>query len=144
MSKIEFRDEVGDTISEDTSFIFADNWKIIIESFNDSVKIYSSKDEIIFQISNDNLLRQHRNYYFLNFKDPGEFWRVKILKLEKDTLEFDNILSEDDIKLIKNMKSVEIKKDSINEETQYFLKPSKRELKKILKYRSSGEKFIKQ
>ncbi len=143
LTKTEFREEIGDTISEDTSFTFTDNWFITIKSFGDSVSIKSSKNEEIFQISENQLLRYYKDYYFLNYKDSNEYWKVKILKLTGDTLEFDNILTDDDLRFIKNITAIEIYTDSVHEEKEFFLKPTKRELKKILKRRLHGEKFVK-
>jgi len=143
LTKSEFREEVGDTISDDTSFTFTNNWDITIKSFGDSVRILSSKNEDIFQISETQLLRYYKDYYFLNFKDSNEYWKVKILQLKGDTLEFDNILTDDDLRFIKNITAIEVYTDSINEEKEYFLKPTKRELKRILKRRLHGEKFVK-
>lgn len=143
LTKTEFREEIGDTISEDTSFMFTDNWNITIKSFGDSVNIISSKSDEIFRVSKSQLLRYYKNYYFLNFKDSNEYWKVKIIQLKGDTLEFDNILTEDDLRFIKNIIAVEIYTDSIHDEKEYFLNPTKRELKKILKRRLKGEQFVK-
>ncbi|MBU8892470.1 MAG: hypothetical protein KOO66_06805 [Bacteroidales bacterium] len=143
MTKAEFREETGDTISEDTSFTFTDNWDITIKSFGDSVKVFSSKDDELFKISDQQILREYKGIYFLNYKDTNDYWKVKILNLEKDTLEFDIILFEKDMENIRNITMVEIVQDSTEESTRYYLNPTKRELKKILKKRSTGEKFVK-
>ncbi len=143
MSKVEFREEVGDTISEDTSFAFADNWQITIKSYRDSVKVFSKKDEELFKISETQILRQYKGYFFLNKKDTNDYWKVKILKLEGDTLEYDYILTEEDLKKIENITKVETYTDTTEESTVYYLKPSKRELRKILRKRSQGEKYVK-
>ncbi len=143
MTKIEFREETGDTISEDTSFTFTDNWEITIKSFGDSVKIFSKKDDELFNISERQILREYKGYYFLNYKDTNDFWKVKILKLEADTLEFDFILRADDMQRIRNITNVEVKKDSSEESSKYYLDPTRRELRKILRKRSQGEKFVK-
>lgn len=143
MTKIEFREETGDTISEDTSFTFTDNWEITIKSFGDSVKIFSKKDDELFNISERQILREYKGYYFLNYKDTNDYWKVKILKLEADTLEFDFILRADDMQRIRNITKVEVKKDSSEESSKYYLNPTRRELKKILRKRLVGEKYVK-
>ncbi|MFC2151173.1 hypothetical protein ACFLSE_01485 [Bacteroidota bacterium] len=143
MTKVEFREEMGDTISEDTSFTFADNWDIKIKSFGDSVNVFSKKDDELFKISEDQILRGYKGYYFVNFLDTNDFWRVKILKLTGDTLEFDHLLIEEDIEYIKGITAVETHSDTSEEISEYYLDPTKRELKKILKQRSQGEKFVK-
>lgn len=143
MTRSEFHEETGDTISEDTSFNFAGNWVITIRSIGDTIKIFSTKDEELFRISEFQLLRKFREYYFLNIKDSNEYWKVKILTLKGDSLEFDDILTDDDIAYIKNITAVEVYTDTSRDEKKYFLKPTKRELKKILKRRMQGEKFVK-
>ncbi|MCK5169197.1 MAG: hypothetical protein KAQ75_04890 [Bacteroidales bacterium] len=143
MTKVEFSEETGDSISEDTSFTFADNWDITVNSFGDSVKVFSRKDEELFKISDQQILREYKGYYFLNYQDTNDYWKVKILNLVKDTLEFDIILSDDDIENIRNITKVETVQDTTEESSKYFLKPTKRELKKILKKRSTGDKFVK-
>ena len=143
MSITEFKKEAGDSISTDTSFTFTDNWKFKIVSKGDSVQIYSSKDEELFKISEDHLLREYKDYYFLNYKDTNDFWKVKILNTYDDTLEFDFILSTDDMKLIKKITKVETVRDTVEDLERYYLKPTKRELKKILKKRTRGEKYLK-
>ncbi len=143
MTKVEFCEETGDSISEDTSFTFADNWDITVNSFGDSVKVFSRKDDELFKISDQQILREYKEYYFLNYKDTNDYWKVKILNLVKDTLEFDNILSDDDMENIRNITMVETVQDSTDETSKYYLKPTKRELKKILKKRLAGDKYIK-
>ncbi len=143
MTKIEFREETGDTIPTDTSFAFADKWDVKVMSIGDSVYVYSRKDEQLFKISDRNILREYKGYYFLNYKDSTAYWKVKILKLYNDTLEFDYILTEDDIVNIVSITTVESVKDTTEDVIKYYLQPSKRQLKKILKRRSQGEKFIK-
>jgi len=143
MTKLEFREEIGDTISEDTSFTFADNWDITIKSKGDSIHVFSKKDEELFKISDKHLLRLYKGYYFLNFKDTNDYWKVKVLKLKGDTLEYDYILTEDDLENIKNITLVEVITDTTEENKAYYLKPTKRELRKILKKRSQGEKYFK-
>lgn len=143
MSLSEFRTEVDDSISTDTSFTFTDNWFFKIVPKGDSVKIYSSKDEKLFEISEEQLLREYKDYYFLNYRDTNDFWKVKILNVYDDTLEFDYILSTKDIKLINKITKVETVHDTVEDAKRYYLKPSKRELRKILKKRTRGEKYVK-
>jgi len=143
MTQKEFKNETGDTLSKDTSFMFSDNWHISIQSSGDSVKIFSSKDEEVFHISERQLLREYNGYYFLNYKDTNNYWKVKVLRVEKDSLEFDFILDEEDVQHIRNITSIETRKDSTKKSIRYFLDPSRRELRKILRKRASGKKYIK-
>jgi len=143
LSKIEFREEMGDTISEDTSFVFADSWNIHIKTVGDSVNVFSSRDEELFSISNQNILREYRGYYFLNLKDTNDYWKVKVLKLQGDTLEFDHLLTQKDIETIKNITTVESVTDTTEEISKHYLKPSKREIKKILKKRGRGNLYVR-
>ena len=47
------------------------------------------------------------------------------------------------MKLVKKITKVETVQDSTDDSAKYYLQPTKRELKKILRKRSRGEKFIK-
>lgn len=144
MSKFEFQDETGDSLTNDTSFSFTDNWHVKVKAFGDSVKVFSWKDDVQFEISDSQLLRKYRGIYFLNAKDTNDLWKVQILHLDDDTLEFDDILTADDIKKIKLITPVTEVQDTANEKiTRYFLNPSKRELRAILKKRKKGNTFLK-
>jgi hypothetical protein len=143
MTKVEFREETGDSIAEDTAFTFSGNWQITVKSFGDSVHIFSKKDDELFRISKRQILREYKGYYFLNYQDTNNFWKVKILKLQEDTLEFDFILRDDDMRQIRNITTVEVKQDSSVESSKYYLDPTRRELKRILRKRKSGEKYVK-
>jgi len=145
MSRIEFQEETGDSLAKDTSFLFTDNWHIKVKTFGDSVKVFSWKDEVQFEISDDQLLREYRNIYFLNSRDTGDYWKVKILYMSADTLEYDDILSTDDMDKIKMLTSVKEQRDTSKErDTRYFLDPTRRELRKILRTRAGGNKYYKQ
>ena len=45
--------------------------------------------------------------------------------------------------IIKKITKVETVQDTLEGESKYYLKPTKRELKKILKKRGRGEKYLK-
>lgn len=145
MSHAEFMLETGDTIIKDTSFVFTDNWLINVKFHDDSVFINSSREEEIFKVSENQLLRKFKKYYFLNYKDTNDLWKIEILKLTKDTLEFGNILTKEDLEQIKGITSVEEYTDSTDsgKSTKYYLSPARKELKKILMYRTRGEKFVR-
>lgn len=146
MSIDSFKAETGDTIIKDTSFIFTDNWHINMKVLGDSIYVNSSREEDVFSFSDEQLLRKYKGYYFLNFKDTNDLWRVELIKRSKDTLEFGSILTKEDLDRVKGITSVESYVDSneSGKSTKYYLKPSKREVRKILKYRTKGEIFIKQ
>ena len=145
MSKKEYRNETGDSIARDTSFLFTDNWHIKVKSFGDSVNVFSWKDEVQFELSEDQHLRKYRGFYFLNTRDTSDYWKVKILSLHDDTLEYDDILTIDEIEKIKKIAAVTEYSDTSNEkDTRYILNPKRRELRKILKTRSMGDKYYKQ
>jgi hypothetical protein len=140
-----FKAETGDTLIKDTSFIFTDNWHIKMKVMGDSIYVNSSREEDIFTISDEQLLRKFKGYYFLNFKDTNDLWRVELIKKTKDTLEFGSILTKEDLEQIKGITSVESYIDSSEsgKTTKYYLNPARSEVRKILKYRTKGEKFKK-
>ena len=137
MSVESYKEETGDTIIKDTSFVFTDNWLINMSVMGDSVLINSSREEVLFKISENQLLRKYKGYYFLNFKDTNDLWKVELIKRTKDTLEFGNILTKEDIEKIKGITPVESYTDSTEsgKSTKYYLNPARKDLKKILKGR---------
>ncbi|MEE4196940.1 MAG: hypothetical protein V2I54_04800 [Bacteroidales bacterium] len=144
MSLDEFQQETGDTIAKDTSFLFTDNWHIKVKVYGDSVVVFSWKDEVQFELSEDQLLRKYRDYYFLNSRDTGDYWKVKILSLRGDTLEYADLLKAKEIEKIKSITSVTSTNDTSKEEdTRYYLDPNRRELRRILRTRTCGNKFFK-
>lgn len=147
MSFEDYSKETGDTIFNDTTFLFTDNWLIQMKVVGDSIAVNSSRVEEIFTISNEQLLRKYKGYYFLNFKDSNDLWRVELINLTKDTLEYGNILTKEDLERIKSFTFVESyidSSESSGKTTKYCLDPARREVKKILKNRTKGEQFIKQ
>jgi len=65
--------------------------------------------------------------------------------LHDDTLEYDDILTIDEIEKIKKIAAVTEYSDTSNEkDTRFILNPKRRELRKILKTRSMGDKYYKQ
>ena len=146
MSFDEYTKETGDSLFRDTTFLFTDNWLINMKTVGDSIAVKSSRIEELFSITNKQILRKYKGYYFLNYQDTNNLWRVELLKQERDTLEFGTILTKEDLEKIKSFTIVESYVDTTEsgKSTKYYLNPSKREVRKILKTRTPGEKFVKQ
>jgi len=110
----------------------------------DSVTVYYSYRDTIFNISDEHLIRRFKGHYFLNYKRTDNDWKVRRLTLDKNELTFSRVRIPEDISDLKEITEVqEIKSDS-GKVVGYKLNPSKKELKKLMKHRFSETKsYIK-
>jgi len=118
---------------------------------NDSIFYLQHALDTLFAIDKDHILKKYKSSYFLNYKYADNYWRVKKLTINKDTLLIgeitpgDTLLSFDYVE-----KEVEyVKSDSALveiESEKYILSPSKKEFKKLLRSEAfeTTEKYIKQ
>ena len=101
---------------------------------------YKEKDTS-FVISERNVLRFYKSSYFINIKkDDG--WKVKRLDLNKKTLTISSISPYDS--LFHTVPIVERKelKDDSGVVYNYQIKPTKRELKKLIKAKAFSENEV--
>lgn len=91
--------------------------------------------KIIFQLSDDQVLRYFKGMYFLNYKESDDFWTVKTVTLDKEgVLVFNRIYGgEEEINKIKKITSVEEITDNEGKVLNYKVKPTEKELKEIMK-----------
>jgi hypothetical protein len=144
----------------DTSkkFILRDNTVYISETGeevpviirNDSVFGTYITYDTVFHISDENILRKYKGYYFMNIRNDEEEWVVYKLKISKDgNASFCGISEEDEIEHLKEITTVFEEKNDKGEVTQYIIKPEKGDFKQIIKegyfkdcaeYRKVGKK----
>lgn len=108
----------------------------------DSAIVRVQSKETIFHISNSNILRYYKNTYFLNYRNSNNLYKVKILDLNrKGELIFKSLQTGS--QSISSLKEI-ITIDSLNK-NDYTVKPSKREIRKLLRSDLFAEdsKFIK-
>lgn len=106
----------------------------------DSVMIYYSYRDTLFSISKENILRRFKGHYFLNYQINRENWKVRLLTLHEKKLSFSKLGTSGEIEDLKEITEVqEIKSDS-GKTVSYKLKPSRRELKLLMKHQFSETK----
>lgn len=111
--------------------------------FGDSVLVRGSLRDTLFEISETHILRRFKGHYFLNYKRSDANWKVRRLTLSKKELSFSMVRKPEDIEILKEITEVkEIKSDS-GKLTGYKLKPSRKELKRLMKLSFTETKTYK-
>ncbi|WP_169630170.1 hypothetical protein [Flavobacterium humi] len=100
----------------------------------DSLQISNKQVDTLFYISATNKVKRIHGDLILNRKD-SVFWKIKILRLEKDVLKIKYLYSLEDVRRIDSIsKSKARKLDSVS----YLFKPERKEFKNILKVKGLG------
>jgi hypothetical protein len=107
---------------------------------SDSVIVYYSYRDTIFEISNEHLLRRFKGYYFLNYKRTDNDWSVRSLTLDKNERTFSRVRIPEDITELKEITEVEEIKSDSGKVVGYKLNPTRRELKQLMKHSFSEGK----
>jgi hypothetical protein len=106
----------------------------------DSVIVYYSYRDTVFEISQEHLLRRFKGHYFLNYKRAENDWRIERLTLDKDELAFSRVRIPEDITALKEITEVEEIKSDSGRVVGYKLNPSRKELKELMKHSFSASK----
>jgi len=110
----------------------------------DSVKVNVKAENRMFEISDSQLVRKYRGYCFLNTKTTDGIWLVKVLHLKGTALNFDDLLDTEQVKKLKGVTRVAGPIDTLkNEPKEYYLNPTRRELRRILRNRNVNYDYIK-
>lgn len=116
---------------------------LLLDFKGDSVVSHYSYRDTIFEISDTEILRKFKGNYFLNYRINEESWKLQKLTLNKNTLLFSSIKLPEDIALIEQFTEVQEIKSENGDIIEYKLKPSKKELKKLLNDRFMETKVYK-
>lgn len=95
--------------------------------------------DTIFGLSPNALLRHHKGSYFLNYTDNNIDWRVRRLDLKRDKLSISTIIPSDSLFAILPVQEKSIVKDDSGAVLAYKIRPSKKELKKLIKTQTFEE-----
>jgi len=116
--------------NSDTLKVYADSFVILKES---------TKERTVHKLSEFFILKKWKGSYFINIRKPNDmYWTVVFITTDKDKKMAIGMLSFSDNNLDKidalgKITSVEIIKDEDGNVKNYIIKPTKRELKKIIK-----------
>jgi len=100
----------------------------------DSVIIFYSYRDTVFEISEKQILRKYRGYYFLNYERKEKNWNVRRLTLIKGELSFSKVRITKDISELRQITGVEELKTDSGTVVGYRLNPTRRELKELMKH----------
>lgn len=118
-----------------------------IEFIGDTAILTCDVKKTLFQLSENQQLKYYKGHYFLNFREPDNLWKIKTLSFDKEgILTIKRIYGGDEaIEKIKNMTAVEEIKNDEGELLNYKLRPTKKELKELMKSNlfKEGERFKK-
>ncbi len=96
--------------------------------------------DTIFNLTNGDILRKLKGYYFLNTKSGDNSWNVKKVYLKNGQLNINDISTDEEIVLLEEI--TETKKDTIK---PFTIKPTKKQFKEFVKKNgfSKGEIYLK-
>ncbi len=133
------REDVDSTFTGDKNndeelkaYFESQNLKVLKIS-GDSIYTRYQAIDTVFKISESQLCRSLKGSYFLNYKYGENNWKVQRLDLEKDRLSISMIMPHDSLfKLLPVQEKAIVKNDS-GEITSYQMKPTRKELQKLIK-----------
>ncbi len=99
----------------------------------DSVIVFYSYRDTVFEISNQQIIRKFKGHYFLNYEQTENNWSVRRLTLNRDELSFSKVRLPEDISELQEITEVEELKSDSGKVVSYRLNPTRKELKKLLK-----------
>ena len=111
-----------------------DNQVYLPKRIGDSIELTTQYVDTIFMFSKAQKAKLLHGQLVLNTKD-SIFWKLRILKLEKNKLTLKHLYSEEDVK---RMDSITKIKSTMLDSSSFIIKPSRREFIKFLKLKSFG------
>lgn len=126
-----------------------DNWlssglRLDVKFLDDSVRVSVNAENIMFEVSDSQLVRKYRGYCLLNTRTKEGLWLIKVFTLKGSNLHFDDLLDADQVKNLKRITRVDGPVDSVKKQpTEFYLNPTRRELRRILRTRNSEPNFTK-
>lgn len=105
-----------------------------IKIISDTVHATKTETDTIFEISGNQILKKFKGSYFLNYKNYENFWSVKRLDINKDTLLIGQIYPSDSLLQFDFVvKSEKIDETDSTKTIEYAMNPSKKDFKKLMK-----------
>jgi len=148
--KIEIDTSKEFILKDDIVYIPETGEEVPVTIRNDSIFGTYITYDTVFRISDENILRKFRGYYFMNIRNDEEEWIVYRLKFRKDgNASLCGISEDDEIDRLKEITTVIEEKNDKDEVIKYIIKPEKGDFKQIIKeehfkdcteYRKVGKK----
>ncbi|MDQ3190433.1 MAG: hypothetical protein M3Q58_02465 [Bacteroidota bacterium] len=121
-------------ISNDTIYDMESGEFKIFESGSDSISENIYIIDTLFQISNSNILKKFKGYYFLNIQYESDSWEVKKIEFNRGELTISKVSTQNDLENLKELS------ESENDDSPYKFKPTKRQFKKFIKQEGFRDK----
>lgn len=107
---------------------------LAINLIDDSAKVRVMGSEILFAVSDSQLVRTYKRFCFLNFGTKDGYWQVKTLRLDGDLLDFSELIDSKDIEDFNDLTRITTITDTVSGKiVEYRLNPTHRELRRILR-----------
>jgi len=128
-------------LSNDTLINLKTNERTIIIRNGDSLINHIHGIDTLFQLTQDNVLKKYKGYYFLNIRYGKDSWEVSKVNLSKGQLIISKISTKLDLDNLK--KITEMPQDTIS---PYKFKATKKQFKEFIKNHgfSDSEIFVRQ
>jgi hypothetical protein len=138
------QDELDTIYTEDIKIEISENWTMTVNVEGDSATIETYGIDTLFLLSENTKLRKFRGYLFLNYFSLDSTWKVKILKLQDNLLDFEKLVSPSEIDTLREVTPIFTVIDTAtNKPDHHDLQPKRRELKAILERKISDSRFLK-
>lgn len=105
----------------------------LLKISGDSILAQHQDIDTIFKISENQLCRSLKGSYFLNYNYGEGRWKVQRLDLEKNRLSLSMIMPDDSLFHLLPVEEKTIIKNDSGEIVTYQMKPTQKELKKLIK-----------
>lgn len=127
-TKTEYKIINGKLITNDTKE------KYDIKEIGDSIELIKKDIDTIFRFSLNQKVKRIDGQLILSTRD-SVLWNVQVVSLEKNTIKFKNFYEGKDLKKLDSVTKI---KGKMLDSLSYLIKPSRSELKKILKIKDLG------
>jgi hypothetical protein len=138
----------GDTVVHLTDRIPFDSapthFVLNIQITNDSASIKVNAREMLFSLSDSQLVRKYKGCCFLNYRTPDGLWLVKTLRLKNGFLDFSDLIDSKEIDVIDDFTRVTLVNDTLPvKDQEYHLTPTRRELRRIIRAKPMEKMYKK-
>ncbi len=116
---------------------------LLLKTYGDSIFVKYSYRDTLFEISERQILRRLKGHYFLNYMWSETNWRVRRLTFENDLLTFSKVRLPKDITSLQEITNVRTIESDSGKVIGYKLKPTRGEMKKLMKQSFSETKSYK-
>jgi len=143
VSREELNKELDSQFTQSTIWHADSNLIFDIQIIGDSALVNATEIDTIFALKNENLMRKFKGYFFLNEYIEKNKWKVMLMRINYDTLEFCSAVQSSVIDSIRTFVEVEESQDTTGKIDYYMLHANNKQLKTIVKKYLKPEKLIR-